>query len=346
MKVRAPSREVKIGDSGGRGSRGMTNQQEAPRENPRKIPRRTPLSDHAKHLPTVATQETKWALALMAIAAVLVMIGFSSSRTIGWVFLVVLFVALGIFLNAMRRRSTMIARQNALDFRVSEELRDIEGEIRTIAATPIPDSRSTSQLDPLVIGEINRHFDTETVSSIEGWMRHQFHLDSAWGAGIKFGGIGIGVGNVAFGGTSTVSLSGEAVTRTDLMGDGFMAVLERRDGDTLDVVRVVCPSEPTCQALARQVLRELGEPFGKGSHTQIYTERAAGLLEVSTDVSYVADRLHAIVRLSEDDRPRLIVSGAPLTAHALLGATAMAQDVVDVPPTFPKRRRPPTRQWP
>lgn len=134
--------------------------------------------------------------------------------------------------------------------------------------------------------------------------------------------MGLGVGQVGISGQSSVHLTLSGTTRDGLLADAFVAVFEHDfpDGRT-DTLRVIVPSEPAAREMVSQFLTTLGKSFGEGSHRDTALSQNAALLARSfkTDVSYVSDRLSAVLRLAPEKRPRISVIGAPITEHALLG---------------------------
>jgi hypothetical protein len=48
---------------------------------------------------------------------------------------------------------------------------------------------------------------------------------------------------------------------------------------------------------------------------------AQRLLAFPNEASYVSDRLHSVMRMSEESRPSISVRGTPLSRHALLGSS-------------------------
>ena len=198
-------------------------------------------------------------------------------------------------------------------------LRDAEPALQSAATSPSFQSLSVAVLEPMSVGEVQRHFDTDTTTSIHGWMEHRFWLEG-WGLGVGLGRVGVGVGRLSIPGLSTVALEAEGTSRANLMADGFVAVLESHDGPRVNVVRVVCPSEPGVRELVQGLLSSVSSQFGEGSHTQPIAGRLSKSLSVTTDVSHVSDRLHAILRLPSSERPTVRVAGAPITEHAFFGS--------------------------
>src|SRR5690242_20035035 len=90
--------------------------------------------------------------------------------------------------------------------------------IKAVQTAPITDLISDEHMRhywDLRLGEVSRHFDTNTSAQISGYMSHDlgFH---GWGAGIRIGGIGLGTGQLGLSGQSQVAMSSNGVNRQDL----------------------------------------------------------------------------------------------------------------------------------
>lgn len=218
--------------------------------------------------------------------------------------------------------------ENNRDYRVSKA---IETGVPIVCSGPVFPPGSApgfSRILDLRLGEISRHFDSQLAASLEGWMDHDlgFH---GFGVGLGVGGVGVRVGNLGLAGHSDVHLTMTGTARDNLLVDAFMAVLEEdlpRGG--LDTVRVVVPSEPAARQFVSGLLDQWAERFGAGSHTE-YIVRAGAIKMVQgsfkLDVSYVSDRLGAILRMPPEKRPTISIVGPELAEHIVLGSAIRFQ---------------------
>lgn len=169
----------------------------------------------------------------------------------------------------------------------------------------------------LSIGESLRKFDSDTTASLTGWIDHSFSFEG-WALGLNTGRIGLGLGSLGLRGQSTVDLSMSGRTRTDLMGDGLVAVF---DTDSFDTIRMVCPSEnSTAEFISEYVkslLITLGEHTWMGEVLQEYLDLI--VVSYTNNVSYVSDRLAAALRAPADRRPTFRVTGIEVSRNAVLG---------------------------
>jgi hypothetical protein len=170
------------------------------------------------------------------------------------------------------------------------------------------------------VGEVQRHFDSQTAALISGVLQHEL--------GIHGGVIGLGgfsVGRLGISGASTVDLQTQATTRDDLLNDAFVAVFDRLlPSGMVDTVRVVAPSEAATREILAGHLRAMYE--GMGSRKSVGTQQFERIVQttmsmVSTDVGYVSDQLSAVLRRKPDPAPVFTVVGLPLGQHALLGGS-------------------------
>jgi hypothetical protein len=175
-------------------------------------------------------------------------------------------------------------------------------------------------LEDLQVGEVQRHFDSQTVGQISGVLQHEL--------GIHGGMIGLGgffIGRLGISGASGVDLQTQAATRDDLLNDAFVAVFDRPlPSGMVETVRVVAPSEAATREILAEHLRAMYEEMG--SQKSVGTQRFERMIQttmsmVSTDVGYVSDQLSAVLRRKPDPAPLFKVVGLPLGQHALLGGS-------------------------
>jgi hypothetical protein len=197
----------------------------------------------------------------------------------------------------------------------------------------------------LRIGEVSRHFDSNTSATITGWLTHNlgFH---GWGLGVEIGALGLGLGMLGLAGTSQVNLTSSGTTRDNLMSDGFVAVLEQDTPTGPDTVRLVVPSEQAARELVSALLDEVAEDFtktdGNGETSVEYPPAYSALerlgqrlLAFPDEASYVSDRLHSVMRMPEGSRPSIAIWGSSLSQHAILGSAIRIGDDGPIQPLFP-----------
>lgn len=178
----------------------------------------------------------------------------------------------------------------------------------------------------LRVGEVERHFDEVTFGAIQGGMQHSFRIKgtsssvhgmpqevfladtASW---MRMVGTGV----------STVQLGMDGRTSADLTDDAFIAVFEKPQAEGVDTVRVVVPSARQARAYVSQLLQLWSSQLVLNSAQELMLRRYAGAIiqSVSSDSSYVGDRLGAILRMPAAERPLVTVIGEPLNQHAVLG---------------------------
>jgi hypothetical protein len=208
------------------------------------------------------------------------------------------------------------------------------------------------------LGEVSRHFDTTTTATINGWMNHEFR---GMGVGIGFGKSGLGVGTLGLGGSSSISLTSTGTDHDDLMGDGFVAVIENTCGKRVDTLRIISPPENEIREwvegflvsektrLLSRILKvgfslDINTPnkqiittnminsVRKNLHcVQFFKKNLPSLLDFEYEVSYVSDRLHSILRMPQESQPLITVYGAMISEHAAIPAAICFDDDEQIP---------------
>ncbi|GEM_PF-6921454 len=193
----------------------------------------------------------------------------------------------------------------------------------------------------LAIGELARHFDSQTVGSITGWLQHSLRGWGSFSATThEERGLGLlgsnardswttGASSGVLVGTSLVNLNINAISRDDLFTEGFIAVFEERAPDRpLDTLRLIVPAEPACRAFVMEACEAIGRSYGEGSHRHSELRDAGATLRdaFKTDISYVSDRLNAVLRMEPASRPTVTVVDSEITEHALLGGAVQFSD--------------------
>jgi len=177
------------------------------------------------------------------------------------------------------------------------------------------------------LGEVARHFDSSITASVTGWLQHDLAF-RGWGVGVAGQHVGLGTGRLGLVGQSSVQLDLSGVARDDLLADGFVAVLDRRDGRSIETLRVVVPSQPMIREIIASMLECFAAPLEHGTHTwgALANAAASARQAIATDVSHVSDVLTAVLRLSDADRPAISVAGVELTEFAILGGAIRVGD--------------------
>jgi DNA-binding SARP family transcriptional activator len=174
----------------------------------------------------------------------------------------------------------------------------------------------------LRVGELQRHFDQVTSAAIRGGMEHAFRL-KGWTEELHGvpGGWFDTSSHTSLGGSGTSSVQlGMAGTIVDeLTGEAFVAVFEQ-PGEPVDTIRAVVPSERQVRAYVAQLLAFWSGQVGVNSAAEVMIRRYAAAITgaVSSDSSYVGDRLNAMLRQPAADRPAVTVIGEQLDHHAVL----------------------------
>ncbi|HLC29929.1 MAG TPA: hypothetical protein VJM51_04020 [Dehalococcoidia bacterium] len=242
--------------------------------------------------------------------------------------------------DVQRKRSRAsweaVRAENEADFRAAQRVREAIWAWRKEIPRANDLLPGVNARRGLVIGEITRHFDQQTVGSINGWL--QFSL-RGWGSSSAttydssgvFGPIHqtTGQSSGVLVGTAIASLELRAVTRADLFTEGFIAVFDERNPESvLETLRVIAPAEPACQELLVEACEGVGKSFGEGSYRHAALRAASDRLQYAfkTDISYVSDRLNAYLRLLSAERPVVDIVGSLVNDHARVGAAVQFSD--------------------
>jgi DNA-binding SARP family transcriptional activator len=176
----------------------------------------------------------------------------------------------------------------------------------------------------LRVGELQRHFDQVTSAAIQGGMQHLFSLKGISGSVHDLPGVFL-VDTMSWmrmggSGASSVQLGMTGTTADELTGESFVAVFERGGPDGIDTIRAVVPSQRHCRAYVDQLLTSWSARLGPSTKPEVMVRRYAAAISqaVSSDSSYVGDRLNAILRLPAAERPTVTVIGEQLDHHAIL----------------------------
>lgn len=237
------------------------------------------------------------------------------------------------YLSKVSRDNKLINFFNSGDFKVSEFISfNIQANLRNIHSANIMSASEVIRISGMRIGEVGRHFDQQTNALYASWLERRLGIQS-----LKFG-LQNSNANLGFSSVNLVEQAEQkqymhSTTRDNLLGDGFVAVFEyiTPNGFT-DIVRVVVPSEPASRDFLQIYMADLGRTFGVGSHCEEAILSSLSVLQKSftTDISYVSDRLNAILRMPPLSRPSIDIIGAKITDHAILGSVIYFSD---------------TRQW-
>src|SRR2546430_6002394 len=173
------------------------------------------------------------------------------------------------------------------------------------------------------VGERQRHFDQVTSATIQGGMEHAFRL-KGWTTTLH--GVPGGYFDTAShtslggGGTSRVDLGLSGTTADELTGEAFIAVFEQPADGGIDTIRAIVPSERQVRAYVAQLFGMWSTRVGVNTKTDLMIRRYAGAITsaVSSESSYVGDRLSATLRMPLAERPNITIVGQVLANHTLL----------------------------
>lgn len=193
-------------------------------------------------------------------------------------------------------------------------------KLESLVAAPstTPSTVGIVTYEDLRLGEVSRHFDTRTLGSITGFMNHSLGFEG-WGVGVSTRRLSVDVSSLGLSGTSTVQLSESSVARSDLLNDGFVAVFETADLDTL---RVVAPSDEAARSVLEEAIHSVYagmKPDRRPSPASMSRLISKCHALISGEVSYVSDRLNAVLRSDDPRARRFDVLGVELAPHTLLG---------------------------
>jgi len=197
---------------------------------------------------------------------------------------------------------------------------NLEYAVETGISVPptTPETVGVVMLEDLQLGEVQRHFDSQTASQIAGVIQHEL--------GIHGGVVGLGgfsIGRLGLSGASSVDLQTQATSRDDLLNDAFVAVFDRPlASGMVDTIRVVAPSDNATREILATHIRAMYE--GMGSQKSVEAHKLQRMIQattsmVNTDVGYVSDQLNGVLRRKPEPAPLFKVVGLPLGRHAILG---------------------------
>jgi hypothetical protein len=171
----------------------------------------------------------------------------------------VVIASIAVLMNFARRSRS----ERVLATRQKSSVNQLGWDLYSLSTTPPVTDESVDGVvvyKALKVGEVERHFDQVTSSSIQGQMQHAFKMSGS-GSSIhdvplralfgdtrsfyEFNGSGI----------SDVQLGLSGSSRDDLTGDAFVAVFEQRLPDgTIDTIRAIVPSEGQVRSYVGQLL--------------------------------------------------------------------------------------------
>jgi hypothetical protein len=235
----------------------------------------------------------------------------------------------GGYLAFKRMQVTPVKAGNRWDHDLS---RWLEGQLQSLYVSPpptLPESPEVWLVQDLRLGEVERHFDSQQAASITGWLQHQLAI-RGFSVGLPVGGLDLGIGRFRAMGSSRADLALSGTMRDELIGEGFIAVLEMPSSSGMpDTLRLVVPSDAVCRAYVSQLLETWSAQLGPETYAgQVLARYSAALAHVvQIETSYVSDRLAALLRLPAGKRPRLTALGVRISEHAMLaGALRFGQE--------------------
>ena len=199
-------------------------------------------------------------------------------------------------------------------------------DLYRLSVGPPPTQESTPEVAlyaGLRVGEVERHFDQVTYATIQGGMKHEFRIKGMSSSLHNVPGFYYDTATsmrMSGAGVSTVQLGMEGRSSADLNDDAFVAVFERPGSGGVDTLRGVVPSESQSRAYVNQILMLWSSQLVPSSELELMVRRYGPAItqSVSSEASYVGDRLNAILRMPAADRPAVTVIGEPLNHHSVL----------------------------
>jgi hypothetical protein len=280
----------------------------------------SPLSEFAKSSYPKAPGCWVWCVAAAGLFFLVLGIGVSD-----WIPLTLGIFGVGVsalFLLSYWSSRKSANEKNEVDHNAAQEfdraLKQVSAQSPSIVDDSTPGMRVLSEYS---LGEVARHFDSDTHAKITGGLEHRFGL-VGWGVGVSIGSVGVGTGQIGIQGKSDVHLDLSGTARDNLIGDGFVAVLEKdQSSGERDIIRVVGLSDPATREYVSSMLLSLGRGFGQESHRDNVFRRNVPGIQSSfhNDAAHVSDRLSSIMRMELSGRPTITVVGIELTEHAILG---------------------------
>ncbi|HLZ80885.1 MAG TPA: hypothetical protein VKP04_04575 [Ktedonobacteraceae bacterium] len=270
-------------------------------------PIRAPLSEYAKASePRPITQTSTIILLIILITAgglPLVLWGLSSGDSFNlWVVLIasiigIIFILWVVVAAVVDRFKVSAALepwldQNDLDFATSKTIQQrIDALLSSPLSTLNPFDSKICIYQNLRLGEMNRLIDKQMKSVIIQWLDYQF--------GIK--------------GEESRKL------RDILLSDGFVAILEQDLQDNqVDTIRVVMPSELAVREFIKQFMDQLSTTLHEKSHSGSVISMNVESVQQFVSISYIFDRLNALLRMPPERRCRVNLIGTKVTKYAIL----------------------------
>lgn len=190
-----------------------------------------------------------------------------------------------------------------------------------------PDTPAVEVRRNLRLGEIRREFDSQTAGVIQGTMQHELGLHGNF-TGVKLGGIGIGRGQLGLSGVTDVNLKTRSTTRSDFLSDSFVAIFdEPRQSVIPETLRVIVPTEEECRELIVDYFSSVSTQMGLNRFNEGLDQRIMQVAtqSIATDISYVSDRLSAVLRMNAEKPPTFNVVGVMSGPHMMLGGAIQMQ---------------------
>lgn len=242
---------------------------------------------------------------------------------------------------------------NKADWALADGLAGALDRLRQLPPTDAYEQRQALQIIPRArLVEIERHFDQQTEGAITGTMSHKLRMfGTSFSAGVGHlsrGGTLVGGSLGSFSGSinglSQVDLGMNGTTRANLMGDAVFAVFEATGpAGHRDTYRVISMSQPGVCSWMHSLVQHAADQFGGGA-----THSGTTMLSWSgrlidrfqpPDISYVTDRLKAVVNRPYDEREPVEISGTPAGRNALVATSiriAGGEELRMMPSRFPE----------
>lgn len=242
---------------------------------------------------------------------------------------------------------------NKADWALADGLAGALDRLWHTPSTEAYEQRQALQVIPNArLVEIERHFDQQTQGAITGTMSHKMRMfGTSFSAGIGHvsrGGTMIGGSLGSFSGSinglSQVDLGMNSNTRANLMGDALFAVFEAPGpAGQRDTFRVISMSQPGVCSWIHALVEHAAIQFGgpdthSGTTMMAWAGNLIGQFQ-PPDISYVTDRLKAVMSRPYDDREPVEIIGTPAGRNAVVATSiriAGGEELRMMPSRFPE----------
>ncbi len=136
----------------------------------------------------------------------------------------------------------------------------------------MPGVAGTKTVRSLAIVELYRHFDSQLEASINGTL-YELTRYGGWNLGVGIGPFGLSRSTGRGFGDGVLNLGLQGTMHEDWTHENFVAVLETRSGDRIDVVRLIVPSDPSVHEYVQNLLWGWQRDLGIDSAAELLVRR-------------------------------------------------------------------------